>query len=160
MSVTEDEFRGVLSLWPSGVSVVTAAVGAEMHGMTVSSFSSVSLRPPLVSVCLASEARTLELARRARAFGVSVLSDQQSSVSDRFAATDEEVERLQLGRYRRAENGSPLIEGAVAHLACEWFAEHELGDHRLVIGRVVEARTFEGTPLLYWSRRYGVFRPL
>lgn len=160
MSVTDDEFRGALSLWPSGVSVVTAAVGADMHGMTVSSFCSVSLRPPLVSVCLASEARTLELARRARAFGVSILSEPQASVSDHFAAAEEDSERLQVGSFRLAENGCPLLEGAVAHLACDWFAEHEAGDHHLLIGHVVHARCYGGAPLVYCSRRYGVFKPL
>ncbi len=160
MSVTDDEFRGALSLWPSGVSVVTAAVGSQMHGMTVSSFSSVSLRPPLVSVCLATESRTLELARQARAFCISILSEQQASVSDRFAVTQEDSERLNAGSFRLAENGCPLLEGAIAHLVCDWFAEHEAGDHHLLIGRVVQARSYPGAPLLYCGRGYGVFRPL
>jgi len=107
MSVSPDQFRRALRQWPSGVSVVTS-FSSEPVGLTVSSFFSVSLVPPLVGVCLDRTSATLPVILATRLFGVSVLSAQQSDLSERFAGADE---RPALGG-RRAAPGLSARSGA------------------------------------------------
>src|SRR5687767_7098068 len=110
MSVSPDQFRSALRHWPSGVSVVTS-FSTEPVGLTVSSFFSVSLIPPLVGVCLANESATLPVILATRRFGVSVLSAEQSDLSERFSGADESVRFHGVPLFAVPAALSPLLAG-------------------------------------------------
>lgn len=153
------QFRATLARFASGVTVVTArgADGTD-HGMTVSAFTSLSLEPPLVLVCLDVAATLLPHLDATGAFGLSILGAGQSDLSRRFA--DQSSDRFQGAHLVRAASGAALLDGAVAHLECRKVAVHPGGDHVIIVGAVEAARAFEGEPLVYFGRRYGRFEPL
>ncbi len=151
-------FRAALSRFASGVTVVTVrgADGTD-HGMTVTAFSSLSLEPPLVLVCIDGAAAILPHLRQAEHFGVSILAMEQDALSRRFA--DQAVDRFEGVAITRATTGPALIDGAVAHLECRRVALHPGGDHVIAVGAVLQARAFAGEPLVYFHRDYGRFAP-
>lgn len=159
MSIPESEFRAALSLWPSGVAVVTAAHDGILHGMTVSSFSSVSLSPPLVSVCLDRETKTLPLIERSARFAINVLSRDQAAISGHFASKRTEEDRLGGQRYSLGPSGCPLLHGALVQLECEVFASYPGGDHVIVVGQVTATERAVGEPLLYFNGGYRSLAP-
>ncbi len=129
--------------------------------MTVSSFFSVSLSPPLIAVSLDQRALTLGWIVRSGHFAVNVLSETQSPLSDRFAARDNEPTRFDGVRLAHVEGAhSPLIEGAVVHLDCALQATFEAGDHILCLGRVGIALSHPGAPLIHQGGRYRSLGPL
>ena len=151
MPVEPDAFRAALGRFPSGVTVVTLDDGAGgVHGITVSSFVSLSLIPPLVGVAIGRKARAHRMIGAPR-FGVSVLAADQAQVSDHFAARPV---ALPAEPFEDLE-GHPLIRGAVAHLVCTIVDRVETGDHTLLVGRVDASRVTEGAPLAYHGGRYG-----
>ena len=150
------QFRSTLARFAAGVTVVTArdAVGCD-HGMTVSAFSSLSLEPPLVLVCLDQAATLLPHLYDADAFGISILGAAQREVSRRFA--DPATNRFDGVAVTRGASGAALLDGAVAHLECRRVAVHPGGDHVIIVGEVLSARAFTGEPLVYFHRDYGHF---
>jgi flavin reductase (DIM6/NTAB) family NADH-FMN oxidoreductase RutF len=152
-------FRTALTRFASGVTVVTArAPDGSDHGMTVSAFTSLSLDPPLVLVCISLDATALPHLRAAGTFGVSVLADAQGELSERFA--EHGASRFDGVPFTRAPSGPALLDGAAAHLECRRVAEHAGGDHLIVVGEVQTARAFDKEPLLHFHRRYGRFAPV
>lgn len=151
-----DDFKNALSAWASGVSVVTTRADGLAYGLTVSSFSSVSLDPPLVLVCLGHGNRLAEMVTRSQRFAVSLLGRDQEEASNHFASRGREPEAELSGvPMVDTADGVPVVEGALAWLACEVHEMIDVGDHAIVIGRVTEARAArEGSPLVYWSRAY------
>lgn len=149
-------FRAALARFASGVTVVTARddAGGD-HGMTVSAFASLSLEPPLVLVCLDATATLLPHVHAASTFGISILGAEQSELSRRFA--DQSTDRFDGVAFTRGASGSALLDGAVAHLECRRVAVHPGGDHEIIIGEVLTARTFTGAPLVYFHRAYRRF---
>lgn len=154
--MTADAFRSVLSQWASGVSVVTSNDDGMLYGLTVSSFSSLSLDPPLVLVCLANSNRILSMIETSRGFAVSILASDQVAASNYFARPG----RLPTPDFTEIEgewtaSGQPVIAGALAWMTCDLEVLLPQGDHTIVIGRVGETRVAEDkTPLLYWARSY------
>ena len=155
MSVTPDDFKAALSSWPSGVSIVASHFEGIERAMTVSSFASVSLSPPVVSVCLANDARTLALIKGSRVFAVSILSHTQAEVSN--ACATHEADGLQLVQHSRGVNQCALIDGATTHIECQTRDLLEAGDHTLVLGVVTRVALTGSAPLLYCNRTYGTF---
>ena len=155
MVVTSDDFKAALASWPSGVSVVTSRFEGAERAMTVSSFASVSLAPPIVSVCLANEARTLPLLKRSGVFAVSVLSQTQADVSN--ACASHESDGLQVVAHSHGENQCALIDGATTQLECTLHDLMLAGDHTLVLGQVTRVVLTSIPPLLYCNRSYGTF---
>ncbi len=150
------QFRAALSRFASGVTVVTACGGdGSDHGMTVSAFSSLSLEPPLVLVCVDETATLLPHLLAAETFGVSILGTAQRELSRRFA--DQTIDRFDGVSFTRAASGPALLDGAAAHLECRRTAVHPGGDHVIIVGEVLSARTFAEEPLVYFHRRYGSF---
>lgn len=142
-----DQFRQALSRWASGVTVVAAEYGGEVRGMTASSFSSVSLDPPLVMVCVDQRARLLEALEHGERFTINLLADHQEADSNHFAG-------------RPVPDYHPLapdlsLEGALATLHCRRWQIYPGGDHRIVVGLVETLQLgSEARPLLYWNRGY------
>src|ERR1700751_3369939 len=114
-------FRQALGRFATGVTVVTAErAPGQVHGMTANSFTSVSLSPLLILICVARQAQLLPLIRKQKRFGVSILREDQRALSEYFAQTveDPEIERRLGIHYRWTETGIPLLGDALAHLAC------------------------------------------
>ena len=151
-------FRHALSRLPSGVTVVTVRGGdGRDYGMTVSAFTSLSLQPPLVLVCIGDDATIAGAVAAAGHFAVSVLSEDQEPLARRFADTG--ADRFAGTAVTRGANGLALLGGAVAHLQCAIVARHRGGDHTIVVGEVFAATTVDGgRPLVYERGRYRQLR--
>lgn len=148
-------FRQALGRFATGVCVVTAGTGdGERLGMTVNSFSSVSLDPPLVLFSIASAAKGIEGWRSARHYAVNVLAGNQQDISNRFArALTDKWEGLEV---ETGSTGSPLIPNALAHFECQAEHQYEGGDHVILVGRVVAFATPrpDAEPLVFHGGRY------
>jgi flavin reductase (DIM6/NTAB) family NADH-FMN oxidoreductase RutF len=154
LMIDSDLFRAVLGRFATGITVVTASDGAAApHGMTVSAFSSLSLDPPLVLVCVANDATMAPLLARSETFAVNVLSDGQEALSRRFAGKIDD--RFAGVGYRIGEHGNPLLDDVLAWLECRIVARHPAGDHVIVVGQVADAGVRDGRPLLYYRGGYA-----
>lgn len=162
MGVDAATFRSVLGQWPSGVTVVTTVVDGGWHGMTASSFSSVSLDPPLVSVCLAKAVWTHGLVAASGVFAVNILAKDQASLGMLFAGQRPEVaDRFEGLAARSAVTGAPVLTEALGWLDCRVVQAYDGGDHTIFVGEVVDADTPRLTaPLLFHSRAWGQFADL
>lgn len=153
-------FRRTLALHASGVVVVTArgAAGSPV-GLTATSFSSVSLDPPLVSFYIAASSTTWPDLSQAEVFAINLLAAHQADVAARFAQKG--IDRFAAPTaWHPGPLGVPLLEEVVAHLLATPYATTTIGDHHLVVGLVVGTRTGHGgTPLLYHHGRFGRFIP-
>ncbi len=151
--VTTDLFRQLLSNWATGVTVVTTMDQAgKPYGLTVSSFTSVALDPPLVLVCLDNKLSGLQAFKDSKHFGVSILSDQQEEISRIFAKKDSERPS---SVYFTGKLGTPLLRNSVAVLECETVNMYAGGDHTIVLGRVDAGEALAASkPLLYFRGKY------
>ncbi|MFG2246495.1 flavin reductase [Spirillospora sp. NPDC048823] len=155
MGVDAETFRTVLGQWPTGVAVVTTTAGDGWHGMTASSFSSVSLDPPLVLVCLARDIHTHALVERSGIFAVSFLGKDQAAIGHRFAGR-EPGDRFAGQPWAAAPTGAPVLGAALGWLDCRVAHAYPGGDHTIFVGEVTAARVPRRTaPLLFHSRTWG-----
>lgn len=121
--------------------------------MTASSLASVSLEPPLLSVCIDHTAELHDLITKAPEFVVNILESGQEELARRFA--DKHENRFDGVGYHLGPVGQVLVDGALAHLECQTFAQYPGGDHTIIVGRVVGGDTYEGHPLLYYRGGYA-----
>lgn len=150
MTVSPEDFRTALSRFASGVTVVTVGSEGMLHGMTASSFASVSLDPPRILVCLDKSSRTRSLL--SDSFAVNILSADQEDISRSFAhAGDKPFGSLS---HELGGRGAPLIHGALAWIECTTSSIVDGGDHDIVIGDVVGCSSVDGAPLVYFEREY------
>jgi len=154
LPVSPEQFRDALGRWASGVTIVTAAAGDRIHGMTVSAFSSVSLDPPLVLVCADKTSNTLEVIEAGGCFAVHVLGAGQEALSNRFASKKDEHRRFEGVEWTPGATGAPLLAGALATLDCRVVAAHDTGDHVIYVGAVESADASDGAPLVYFQAGY------
>ena len=150
-----DDFKGALAQWTTGVAVVTVDEGGLRYGLTVSSFTSVSLDPPIILVCVDRRNRLSTMIERTGTFGVSVLAGSQEAASRWFSRPG----RLPTEEFTEAPGEwwgpIPVLVGAVAHLRCELRRVIDEGDHAILLGDVREARSSEDqSPLVYARRGY------
>lgn len=146
-------FRQTLGAFATGVAVIAAeAADGTLVGMTMSSFNSVSLDPPLVLFSVARTALSLPALRTAGAYGISVLAHDQQELSGRFARA--QGEKWAGVAHLRGHGGAPLLDGAAAHLECVPHAIHDGGDHEVFIARVVAHRVAAAEPLIFHAGRY------
>lgn len=156
MQVTAEILRHVMRRWTTGVAVVTSRFEGEQHGMTVNSFTSVSLDPPLVCVTLAVETRTRNLVERSGVFGVTILGEGQADLSDRFAGRLPEVEDRFAGLETfELESGVPLLRDGLVSLDCRVVHRYATQNSVLYVGEVTAVQhTSEDWPLVYHNRLY------
>ncbi|MGE5594938.1 MAG: flavin reductase family protein [Hyphomicrobiales bacterium] len=154
--VHADDFRAALGSWAAGVTVVTTRHGDLVYGITVSSFSSLSLDPTLILVCLADSNRLPRMIEQSGNFAVSILAEGQEQVSNWFAVSGRDpVPAFEDFGTIEWHTGSPIVEGSLAHLDCELERAIPGGDHTIVIGRVLGAASDpEKKPLIYYRRGY------
>jgi flavin reductase (DIM6/NTAB) family NADH-FMN oxidoreductase RutF len=137
----------------TGITVATVlGTDGEPHGMTANSFTSVSLAPPLVLICVDHRARLLHHLRRSEHFGLNVLTDRQRALSVHFARSGRD--RFDTIPWYPGETGVPLLPDVLATIECGIHRMLEAGDHTVVIGEVLHARCHEGQPLLYFGSAY------
>ena len=150
-------FRAALGRFATGVALVTADGGGAPLGLIVSSFTSVSLRPPLVAFNPSRDSFTWSRMRRTGRFGVNVLGESHEAYVR--AAAPAGADRFGPVAWSRTPSGMPRLAGAIAFLECEIDAEHRAGDHSIVVGRVLHAETAPGLPLLNWASAFGRLAP-
>ena len=151
-----EQLRQAMRAWTSGVTIVTASHAGERHGMTVSSFTSIALEPPLIIISLQTDSRTHELISQSNAFAVTILANDQGDISDRFAGRFPDIaDRLTGLETETLVTGAPFIKGGLAYLDCEVTQTVAVGTNTLFLAEVVAARgNGEGKPLVYHDRSY------
>ena len=156
MSLTADDFRKAMGCFATGVTVVTVDQGGEVHGMTANAFTSVSLDPVLVLVCVDHRARTHAHLHARKRFGVNVLRNDQQSISEYYARSAETHQHPESAgaRFERTAHGTPVLQGALAYLECRLHSTQAAGDHTIFIAEVEEVVVREGEPLLYFRSEY------
>jgi len=153
MPIDKEEFRRVLSHFASGVTVVTTvAADGTAHGLTATAFTSVSLEPPLVLVCIDKRAESHPHFRRGRAFAVNFLAAEDEHLSRRFAVSG--GDKFSDVAVRPGLEGVPVLRDALGCVECRTLEVFEGGDHSIFLGRVEAGAAREGEPLLYFRGRY------
>lgn len=150
---TKQDLRQILGKFLTGVTVVTTIDQHDVPvGFTANSFTSVSLEPPLVLVCLAQSAGLASVFRRANSFAINILSVEQEVISNSFARKD--ADRFAQVDWQSKVTGSPIIEGCAAWLDCEMYEKIIAGDHVILIGDIQDAKKNARHPLGYYQGRY------
>jgi len=159
MPVSIDTFRGVMSRWTSGITVVTSQLADARHGMVASSFSSLSTDPVSVLFCADHGTRTYPLVRDSGIFAVSILSSEQEDTFWLFAGRkgDPAADRFSLAEHFTAVTGAPILKHSIAWMDCRVLAEHRGGNtHSIFVGEVLEAdfgADEQLAPLVYFNRK-------
>jgi flavin reductase (DIM6/NTAB) family NADH-FMN oxidoreductase RutF len=151
--VSGDDFRRACGRFTTGVTIASVMDGqGTPHGLTVNSFTSVSLDPPLVLVALSHSASVMDAFREARFFAVNMLSAEQRALADRFARKGQD--RFDGLEWTAGETGAPLLTDTLVEIECAMRYRFTAGDHDLIVGEVVRADVREGAPLVYFGGRY------
>jgi flavin reductase (DIM6/NTAB) family NADH-FMN oxidoreductase RutF len=150
--------RNVLGCYATGVAVLTTRSAAGEHvGVTVNSFSSVSLDPPLILFSLLKSAAVLTHFQQAKHFNVNILSHRQEAVSNMFARPSSA--QWDAVNFSEGEDGCALLHGSIAQIECDSHAELDGGDHRIFLGMVTRFHLMApGEPLLFYRGRYGTYQ--
>lgn len=161
MSLNPAEFRKAMGCFATGVTIITVdldrEVHGEVHGMTANAFTSVSLDPPLVLICVDQRASTHTHLQAKKRFGINILGAEQRKISDYYASparTHERAEAEAGARFDRTAHGTPVLHGALAYLECRLHSSEEAGDHTIFIAEVEDVVVREGEPLLFFRGKY------
>lgn len=152
MPIDEQHYKKTLGRFNSGVTIVTTEHDGALYGLTVASFASLSLRPPLILVCIEKRVKSHEALRVSGRFGVSILAAGQEDLSNRFSSRVED--RFEGVACRTGSLGVPLIDGAIAQIECRTFDQLDGGDHTIFVGEVEAADFTDGAPLVYFRSGY------
>jgi 3-hydroxy-9,10-secoandrosta-1,3,5(10)-triene-9,17-dione monooxygenase reductase component len=152
-------FRDILGCYPTGVVVVASIVDGRPLGMTVGTFSSVSLNPPLVSFMPMRSSRRWARIRATGRFCASILGADQGDLSRQFAQSD--IQMQASPSFTRSTSGAPVLEGSIAYVDCTVSSVHSAGDHDIVVGEVNDLKKLTGAnPLIFHGGRYTSVAPL
>jgi flavin reductase (DIM6/NTAB) family NADH-FMN oxidoreductase RutF len=156
MTVTPADFRKALGCFATGVTVITVDHAGGIQGMTANAFTSVSIDPLLVLVCVDRRARTHAHLNAKKRFGVNVLAEDQREISEYYALSSATRQQANCRRasFQRTRFGTPVLDGALAYLECRLRAAQDSGDHTIFIAEVEEIAVREGQPLLYFQGTY------
>ena len=154
--ITPEELRTAMRNWTSGITVVSAEHEGNTHGMTVSSFTSLSLDPPLISVSLYKTSRTHKLVSAAGKFGVTILGGGQEEVSNIFAGRIPDTEdRFADCEVEYLASEIPFIKGGLSFFECKVHQTIPMGTNTLFVGEIIATKAVQdGHPLLYFDQRY------
>jgi len=151
--IGKDEFRAALSRFPSGVTVITTRDSeGRSHGITVSSFASVSLNPPMILVCIEKTTGSHHALSESEFFVVNILAEGQEDISNRFASPI--ANKFDELDYRSGIGGIPILTDALVTLECRIAYRHEGGDHTIFVGLVEKSTIKDESPLVYWHGNY------
>lgn len=153
MSISKDEFRAALGRFASGVTVITTrGTDGFLHGITVSAFSSVSMNPPLILVCIDKGASSHQSFEESEHFVVNILGAEQQHYSDLFASHS--ADKFETVDYTETESGIPVLKDALVNLECRKTNAHDDGDHTIFIGEILKSNVRDGEPLVYFHGNY------
>jgi flavin reductase (DIM6/NTAB) family NADH-FMN oxidoreductase RutF len=151
--VSSEEFRRACGRFATGVTIATVLDAESLpHGLTVSSFTSVSPVPPLISICLGHAVSLIDTFRSAGFFGINILAEDQQHLSELFARKGQD--RFQGVAWTLGATGVPLIDGVLAAIECQVEQRIPVGDHDILVGRMVATRVRDGAPLLHFCGAY------
>lgn len=156
MTLDSETLRRAMRAWTTGVAVITAVHEGQRYGMTVNSFTSISLEPPLISVTLKQLTHTHELVEKSGEFALTILSAGQGNLSDRFAGKIPEVtDRFEGVETERLLLDAPLIKGGLAYFNCRVINSFPVGENTLFFAEVIAAQgEGGGDPLVYHNREF------
>jgi flavin reductase (DIM6/NTAB) family NADH-FMN oxidoreductase RutF len=157
MTLNPAEFRKAMGCFATGVTIITVDLDREVHGMTANAFSSVSLNPLLVLVCVDRRTSTHAHLHAKKRFGINVLGMDQRKISEYYASparTHERAEAEAGARFDRTAHGTPVLHGALAYLECRLHSAQDAGDHTIFIAEVEDVVVREGEPLLFFRGEY------
>ena len=148
------DIRTVMRYFASAVTVVTSALDTgELFGLTVTAFTSVSLDPPLVLICIRNESTATNLFKKSMRFCVNILTEDQQAISEKFSLAGE-AGRFQNLDYYFGKGGSPIIRNCIGFIDCKIASFLAAGDHTIFFGEAVDVFGDDKRPLLYLNRRY------
>lgn len=158
MTINANFFRQIMRRYPTGVTVLTVRDGDDIHGMTANSFTSVSLDPTLVLVCINNKNATHQWVTRAGTFALNILSEHQIHLAQRFAhQVEQPTDPFADIAYHTAITGAPIFDDSVAYLDCKVVAAYPAGDHTIFIGEVQSAglgNARNANPLIWLNGKY------
>lgn len=160
--ISGQEFKNMLACWTAGITVVTVSSQNDWQAITVNSFASVSMAPPLVCLNIANRLDTCDYMKREGHFAVSILSDKQLELGKRFAGYYDDAfkNRFDGLSCETTRFGDPIIPDAMAWLACSVERHIDFGENSMFVGQVMQGGwTDDKLPLLYHNRQWGVFQP-
>ncbi|HWZ80863.1 MAG TPA: flavin reductase family protein [Candidatus Sulfotelmatobacter sp.] len=157
MTLNPAEFRKAMGAFATGVTIITVDLDGEVHGMTANAFTSVSLDPMLVLVCVDHSTRTHAHLHSKKRFGINVLGEDHKAISEYYARQERSHEHAEVeagARFDRTSHGTPMLHGALAYLECRLQSAQEAGDHTIFIAEVEDVVLREGDPLLFFRGKY------
>lgn len=153
MAIDPRELRNVMGHFATGVTIITTRdVSGKPFGLTANAFSSLSLEPPLVLICVDKKVDCYACFDQSKVFVVNILSEGQDQLSTRFATKG--IEKFEGVAVRQGNLGVPLLEGAVAHIECKLTSAYEGGDHTIYVGEVQAVDAAGDRPLLFFKGKY------
>jgi flavin reductase (DIM6/NTAB) family NADH-FMN oxidoreductase RutF len=148
------DVRSVMRFFASHVTVVTSALDTgELFGLTVTAFTSVSLEPPVVLICIRNESTATELFKESKRFCVNILAEDQRPIAEKFSLTGEAGRFVGLD-YHIGRGGNPVIDRCLGYIDCKIINAHQEGDHTIFFGEAVDVAGEDKRPLLYLNRKY------
>ncbi|HVA81283.1 MAG TPA: flavin reductase family protein [Candidatus Binataceae bacterium] len=153
MPIEKNELRRVMGHFATGVTVITSIrASGEMHGLTANAFSSVSLVPPLLLICVDKKAESYPCFDESKVFTINVLASDQEALSRKFAVSG--GNKFEGVSYRVGANGVPILDGTIAYLECKLAGTMDAGDHTVYLGEIEQAEAREAKPLLFFRGGY------
>lgn len=144
-------YRNTMGKFSTGVTVITAKMEDDVHGMTANAFMSVSLDPKLITISVDNRAHMLHKIKGSGTFAVSILTADQKDISMHFAGQKKKDEAVEFDFIRQV----PIVKNALAAIVCDVHDAYVVGDHTLFIGKVLEIDLREGSPLTFYQGKYG-----
>jgi len=158
MPADQEQFRRAMGCFATGVTIITVDYEGGVQGMTANAFSSVSLDPLLVLVCVDQKTKTHAHLHARKRFGINVLAENQRLISEHYA-DPARVEPWTEARFDRTEHGTPVLHGALAYLECRLQHAQDAGDHTIFIAEVEDVVVRSGQPLIYFRTAYHKLGP-
>jgi flavin reductase (DIM6/NTAB) family NADH-FMN oxidoreductase RutF len=153
MPIDKNELRRVMGHFATGVTVITTIrKSGELHGLTANAFTSVSLVPPLLLVCVDKKAESYPCFDESKVFTVNILAHDQEALSRTFAVSG--GEKFRGVAYHMGANGAPILEGTIAYIECAVVQAFDGGDHTIYLGEIEQAEAHDGKPLLFFRGGY------
>lgn len=153
MTIDLQELRRVVGHFATGVTIITTKDKAGTpFGLTANAFTSLSLNPPLVLICIDKAAQCYSCFEESKVFAVNVLGEEQEQIARRFATKG--IEKFTGLKWHRGESGVALLDGAISHIECRIAHNYDGGDHTMYVGKVVHATASGDQPLIFFKGKY------
>ena len=153
MAIDKNELRRVMGHFATGVTVITThSRDGKPYGLTANAFTSVSLEPPILLICVDKKAESYPFFEESKVFTVNILADDQEALSRRFAVSG--GPKFEGVAYRPGANGAPILEGTLGYIECKLGATYPGGDHTIYLGEIQQAETRDAKPLVFFRGGY------